>query len=460
VLDLDDVALDAALRAALAADVVVIDERADTFAFRHALIGEVVASRLLPGERRRLHRRVADALAATPDLAATPTMAAGELAFHLEHAGDTHGAFDAALRASDELQRVAPAAALEQVERALALWDQVDAPADGRAAREWQAAELTYVTGDGPGAVALAISALARGTPPQGPAWGHERLARYLWTAGRLAESATEYERAAALLDADERSIAAAMVCSGLGEADLLFCRYESAQSWCERALGIVTGPEVDRATWVHANRVLGLVRSHLGDTDEAVMFCERAIAAARVPDNRAFATIYLAASLLDAGRLDDAVALALDGAAEGQRAGFDRSMGGYLSAIAVDGLTRLGRWSEARVLLERLAGIDAVPPTKFRLGVAAAALAIRHGDRERAHADIAGLEGLPIDPWHVIRLRAWHAEVALLSGEPAIAAEVADAVAATPCGADRRWPARLAQLSIAAPPARHPPHR
>ena len=451
VVDVDDAALDKALHAALAADVIVLDERADGFAFRHALIGDVVASQLLPSERRRLHGRIADTLVTRPELAATPTMAAGELAFHLERAGDVTGAFHAMLRASDELQCVAPAAALAQVERALALWDQAGAPDDERAPREWQAAELAYVTGDGARAVTFATEALARRAPSRGEAWGHERLARYLWTAGRLAESEVEYRLAAALVDPDDRTVDTAIVCAGLAQGEFLFCRYAAAQTWCEQALAVVTDPDVDRATWVHATRVLGLVHSHLGDTDAAIALCERAAAAAELPDDRALATIYLAESLLHAARFDAAVAVALDGAAEGQRAGFDRSMGGYLSAMAVEGLTRLGRWSEARALLERLAGVDAVPPTALRLRVAAAALAARRGERERARAEIARAEQLQVDPWHVIHLSAGRADVALLCGEPAVAASAAGDGWTSECGRDHRWPARFALLAVAA---------
>ena len=37
----------------------------DAYVFRHALLHETVAAGLLPGERARLHRRLAEALAAS-----------------------------------------------------------------------------------------------------------------------------------------------------------------------------------------------------------------------------------------------------------------------------------------------------------------------------------------------------------------------------------------------------------
>ena len=54
--------LEVALRAAIDAQLVVVDRESDAYRFRHALIGEVVYDELLPPERKRLHRRVADAL--------------------------------------------------------------------------------------------------------------------------------------------------------------------------------------------------------------------------------------------------------------------------------------------------------------------------------------------------------------------------------------------------------------
>jgi predicted ATPase len=63
---LDDLALAAALRPAVAANVVAAD--ADGYAFRHALIREAVWEDLLPGERTQAERAFAEALEADPAL--------------------------------------------------------------------------------------------------------------------------------------------------------------------------------------------------------------------------------------------------------------------------------------------------------------------------------------------------------------------------------------------------------
>ena len=117
---LDDDRLEKALRAARDARVVLVDPDTGVCRFRHALIGEVVYRDLLAPQRRRIHRRVADALA-TAAVPVHGTDAAAELAFHLDRAGDAPAAFTALLAAADASAAVAPRTALELLERAFEL---------------------------------------------------------------------------------------------------------------------------------------------------------------------------------------------------------------------------------------------------------------------------------------------------------------------------------------------------
>jgi DNA-binding NarL/FixJ family response regulator len=440
--------LEAALRAALDAHVLVAGTSQDSYRFRHALIGEVAGAGLLPSERRRLHRRVAEALCADLDLAVNPAAGDGEVAFHLDQAGDHAAAFDAYLAAADRSSAVAPAAALASLTRALELWPD---DAGDRAPRLWEAAELAFATGEEPRAVELARQALAAGPPESGPAWGHERLARYLWAAGEQRESAEEYTRAASLLGADDRSVEAAWVFAGLGQAEMLFCRYESAERWCRRALEVVPTPDVEPRVWLHACRVLGVVRGHQGHPDQAVRLCREAAEVAKTADDRAFTTIYLVEALLQAGRFAEAVTTALDGAAEGQLCGLERSMGGYLSVMAAEALTRLGRWAEAETVLAAAADVAAVPPTACRRALAMAMLAAQRGDVDRARARLVEAAALPVDPWHKLYVQAVSAAVQLLARDWEAAAAAAEAGWASECAAERRWPARFAALTVAA---------
>ena len=122
---LDELELAEALREAVEHDMLVPDQAAGTFRFRHALFAEAVYETLLPGEREVLHERLARALAAEPEL--TPTGAsAAELAQHWASAGRPVEALEASLLAAREAEAVSGLTeALDHVERVLELWDEV-----------------------------------------------------------------------------------------------------------------------------------------------------------------------------------------------------------------------------------------------------------------------------------------------------------------------------------------------
>ncbi|MDR7272645.1 DNA-binding CsgD family transcriptional regulator [Pelomonas saccharophila] len=121
-----DDGLDAALRAAVEANVVVAaDEGA--YAFRHALIQEAIRDDLLPGELQRLHRAHAEALEAHPGLGEDAWIAA-RIALHWRAADDPVRALQAAwLAAREATARLAYAERLSMLEHALELWPRVEA---------------------------------------------------------------------------------------------------------------------------------------------------------------------------------------------------------------------------------------------------------------------------------------------------------------------------------------------
>ena len=120
---LDNGALSAALRPAVAAGVLVVE--GDGYRFRHALISEAVRDDQLPGERAAAHRRFAQALTADHALAADGRRSA-ELAFHWHAAGDASQALEAAWQAAgDAGARLAYAERLDMLDRILELWAQV-----------------------------------------------------------------------------------------------------------------------------------------------------------------------------------------------------------------------------------------------------------------------------------------------------------------------------------------------
>ncbi len=69
------------------------------YSFRHALLREAIYSDLLPGERRNLHLRLAQTLAAQPALAGAKAAGAAELAHHWYAAGELPAALAASVSA-------------------------------------------------------------------------------------------------------------------------------------------------------------------------------------------------------------------------------------------------------------------------------------------------------------------------------------------------------------------------
>jgi DNA-binding CsgD family transcriptional regulator len=121
----DDV-YDGAVREAAGASLLAPDGP-DGYRFRHALLREAVYGDLMPGERTRLHARLASLLAGVPSTAGKPG-AAAELAHHSMASHDIPGAFTASVRAGDEAERIgAPAEAHRHYDLALELWVRVEA---------------------------------------------------------------------------------------------------------------------------------------------------------------------------------------------------------------------------------------------------------------------------------------------------------------------------------------------
>jgi DNA-binding CsgD family transcriptional regulator len=115
---LPDATYDEAVREAVAHHLLVPDGP-DGYTFRHALLREAVYNDLLPGERTRLHARLAALLADVPG-------AAAELAHHSLASHDVPGAFAASIRAGTEAHRIgAPTESYMHYDQALALWDRV-----------------------------------------------------------------------------------------------------------------------------------------------------------------------------------------------------------------------------------------------------------------------------------------------------------------------------------------------
>src|SRR5262249_28565304 len=116
-----------AVREAVANQLLVPDGE-EGYAFRHALLREAAYADLLPGERTRLHARLAELLSDEVRLSSVPGTAA-ELAHHSLASHDIPGAFKASVRAGQEAERLAaPPEARRPFDQAPALWERVTDP--------------------------------------------------------------------------------------------------------------------------------------------------------------------------------------------------------------------------------------------------------------------------------------------------------------------------------------------
>lgn len=450
VADLSPDIIEVAVREAVDAGMLVVEN--DAYWFRHALISEVVYAELLPPGRTRLHRRIADAMLGGSPGALARAVQASELAFHLVRAGDAGAAFTALLSAADAAESVAPGAAFRHLERALELWDVAGERAvdERRGGRLWQAAELADGTVGSERAVELAREAFTLGPPPKGVAWGHERLGRYLWMCGRLEESQTEFERAAAMLTGEDGPEASGVL-AGLAQAEFMAGRYESADVLSRRAIAVTTEFAADPLAWVVARHVQGCIRNHLGDADAGVELCRDAFMAAPTAHSRGMAAFLYSVVLLSAGKTQESINVALDAVAVGHRAGLDRSLGGLTDTAAAEGLIRLGRWNEAEAVLARHFAYDTVPMAALRVARAGAMLAARRGDGDRARALLSDARAHPVDGMHSSYLEMGAADVHLVLGEWVEAAAAAERGWSVHPTSALFWSARFTMLTVEA---------
>jgi len=118
---------ESAVREAVARQLLVPDGPTG-LAFRHALLREAIYNDLLPGERTRLHARLAELLSDERRLDEVPGSAA-ELALHSLASHDIPRAFAASVMAGAEAWRLAaPADAHGHFDQALSLWERVAEP--------------------------------------------------------------------------------------------------------------------------------------------------------------------------------------------------------------------------------------------------------------------------------------------------------------------------------------------
>ena len=313
------------MREAVAHQLLVPDGM-DGYVFRHALMREAVYNDLLPGERTRLHARLAVLLSEVPG-------AAAELAHHSLASHDVPGAFTASIRAGEEAERIgAPAEAHQHYDQALALWDRVDQAATlagmSRGKLGHRSALAAAASGDVPRAVHLLrrIRGLLSADPPSTPGWSTElrsrvgeRLAYYLLQIEdreAFAEALRVAEQTVTETPAEPPTWYLARAMATYAIALMVAGDNPAAREWAERARAVAAksdAPSVEADALV----TLGQLSSRSGEADEAIGLFTAAhgqAAAARVLGVELRAAYSLALEHLVRGELTMAATVAHQG--------------------------------------------------------------------------------------------------------------------------------------------------
>ncbi len=268
----DDLLLDG-LRGAIERQLLVIDAGPggrERYAFRHALLQEAAYDLLLPAERRRLHRRMAEALAARPAGSGADAAAHwSTLAAHWSAAHESGPAFEASVRAgSAAADMFAFAEARRQFERAIDGWAAAEDPEAvagmDRVTLLTRAAQAAWLMGDARQAVAWRREAAEAIDPAVDPVRASVLLAQLsqaLWHHGLTEEAIPMSERAVATMPSDSRTPERARVLAGHAKLLMLTDRLGESIEVADAAidLAVATGA---RPIEGHARATKGLALS------------------------------------------------------------------------------------------------------------------------------------------------------------------------------------------------------
>jgi tetratricopeptide (TPR) repeat protein len=463
-----------ALREAVESRFLVPDQPTQSYGFRHALARQAVYEDLLPGELGWLHGAIARALERDPALAAdqgvTPMM---ELAHHWEAAQDWGRALLASIDAGRSAAAIfAFAEADRQFERALALWRQVpDAAERAGLARNELLEEAANAALWGAGvdrALVLVKEALAEVDPEREPARAGALLecrGRYLWRSGDNDGSLTASAEAVRLLAAEPASPVRARALAAHGRNLVVAGRYAESRPVCQEAVAMARAIGARREEG-HALNTLGVVRTITGEVEAGLADLQTALGIAEEVDSfedryRAFSNLALALDY--AGRVEEAVEMALHGLELARKFPETETAGANLLVNAVDQLFLLGRWPEAGKLLADASRLMATPRFGPYLHRAQAELDTATGRFDlaearlqqhlRVHLAAAGPASARLTDW-VFQglLHAWLAELAIWRYDiPAARMAVEDGLRLLADGEDDRLTVQLCALGLRA---------
>ncbi|WP_230860535.1 helix-turn-helix transcriptional regulator [Actinoplanes aureus] len=400
----DDATLESALRAAVAAQMIVFDP-AGGYEFRHALVREAVHDDLLPGEHARLHARYAEAIEAEPQLVASDR-APAEIAHHWHAAHDHPRALVTARRAADDAgRRYASAEQARLLDRVLELWEQVPDAATllGTSHLDLLEEAALVAIDSGEHMRALTLTRVALGdldceAEPVRAARLLIRRAKLLRNAGK-SDGAAEAREAYRLLRTAPRD---PLWLRLLGDVAYVFGGIDGdeagriAQEIKEAAAGLGDEEALVSAEIIYGQACGGRITA-VDALPAMRQAMERARAAGDV-QNFAHGLVNLSDSLFELGAYEESAATAAEGVPHADRIGVSRTTGVYLLANHAEALMALGRWDEADALLAAAARQDppgtlAVPWLRLRARIR---LARGHEGAEALVSRATGFLGKP----------------------------------------------------------------
>jgi DNA-binding CsgD family transcriptional regulator len=422
--------VDDAVRMAEEQRILLVDP--DGYRFRLGLFAEALESTILPGERERLHRAYATALAARADAQARHA----RLARHWRLAGEGGRALRSAIDAARQAEhRYQSAEAYQGWTLALELMAEVGpAELEGLDRHEIlrAGAEAAHRCGEHDQAVRL-VDELAGAPEERVPTTLRVDRARYLTAAGRPDEAEAEYRAAMANTHATPRDRAA----TAAHFADFLVHHSREAEAGPLARQALEAGGE-DPASYVLASAALGFSEACRGHPEEGRRTLESALRTAERtcgPVDVARAHQHLAELLTGIlNEVDAGVEVALRGVARSDEHGLGRTYGARLLATAARGLYQAGRWADAEktiadAMRRRPSGSAAID-----LLLARCRIAVATGDPGAAR-DLDAVDALRIGAGsrHAVPLLTLRAALAIWRGHHA------DARAAVEQGLDGR---------------------
>jgi DNA-binding CsgD family transcriptional regulator len=436
--------LEEALRAALAAQLVVVRPDGDGYEFRHALVREVLHDELLPGEHARLHARYAAAIEADPSLVGE-TRAPADLAHHWHSAHDHPRALAAAARAAASAShRYAFAEQLRLLDRVLELWEQVPDAATQAGMDHLTLLETALYAArsaaDYPRALKLVRAALTEvdeAAEPIRAAKLWEMLGSRLRDLGKgdgTAEARTAYRLVTDLPPSAE----VAELLANLASSLILVGENVEAERLAARAIAMAAD-HTGSSAHVRATVAMGMVCNNEVSAEAALTALHEALELAATTGGGpelAHARVNLSDVLHELGRYGEAAEAARLGQADAKRTGASRGTHIFLRANHAEALIALGDWDAADEECGKL--VRWAPPGALGL------LGLVHrGFLQLARGDAAATETVERALTHLSRaflpnqqrlpLHELHIEAALAAGEPETAVQHAGTALADP---------------------------